>query len=354
MTMAANTTSPINGAAVKYWVTATVSEPMVLTFLQAMGIRSTIVGATATGGVVQTGGGADGCIYVLDHSAAQELWLNGASLSVTCGVYLNSNQTTNALQLNSAAGTLNAASLNMLTGAKIDCVGCGCETDSYYGTQNPSNTDQCIDPTYGTAVADPLASLPAISPAGCTATNYSWGNANPPQTLNPGTYCGGIRITGGNVTFNPGTYVLNGGGLYIANTSTTVSGSGVLFYNTASGYTAGQLVMTAQPTVTFTSQTTGTYQGILFMQDHNVCPSTSHQINGQANVKFNGTIYLHCTSSSYVAQNLLYTGQSSTGYYSAIVADTLTINGLANLTLDPTGGQNTGIGLGNTKPFLIQ
>ena len=286
--MAANTTSPINGAAVKYWVTATVSEPMVLTFLQAMGIRSTIVGATATGGVVQTGAGR--WMYLCSGSLSGPGVMAQRSQFVgdVPGVYLNSNQTTNALQLNSAAGTLNAASLNMLTGAKIDCVGCGCETDSYYGTQNPSNTDQCIDPTYGTAVADPLASLPAISPAGCTATNYSWGNANPPQTLNPGTYCGGIRITGGNVTFNPGTYVLNGGGLYIANTSTTVSGSGVLFYNTASGYTAGQLVMTAQPTVTFTSQTTGTYQGILFMQDHNVCPSTSHQINGQANVKFNG------------------------------------------------------------------
>jgi hypothetical protein len=154
---------------------------------------------------------------------------------------------------------------------------------------------------------------------------------------------------------NPGTYILNGGGLDIQGSGTVVTGSGVFFYNTSSGYTAGPLLMSGQPTVTLTSQTTGTYQGILFMQDHNVCPSTSHAINGNTNIKYNGTIYLHCTSSSYVAQNILYTGESSTGYYSALVVDTIQINGMSNLVLDPTGGSNTGIGLGSgNKPFLIQ
>ena len=56
-----------------------------------------------------------------------------------------------------------------------------------------------------------------------------------------------------------------------------------------------------------------------------------------------------------MAQNLLYTGESSTGYYSALVVDTIQINGMSNLVLDPTGGSNTGIGLGSgNKPYLIQ
>jgi hypothetical protein len=56
-----------------------------------------------------------------------------------------------------------------------------------------------------------------------------------------------------------------------------------------------------------------------------------------------------------VAQNLLYTGQSTSGHYSALVVDTLQINGMSNLILDPTGGQNTGIGLGGgSKGYLIQ
>jgi hypothetical protein len=178
-----------------------------------------------------------------------------------------------------------------------------------------------------------------------------------PPNLVPGTYCGGIKITGGTVTLNPGTYVLNGGGLEIEGANTVVNGSGVFFYNTANGYTAGSLLVSGQPTVNFTSQTSGSYEGIFFMQDHNVCPSTQHAVNGNTNIKINGTIYMHCTQTggSYAAQNLLYTGESSTGYYSALVVDTLQINGMSNLVLDPTGGQNTGIGLGNApKPALIQ
>lgn len=159
------------------------------------------------------------------------------------------------------------------------------------------------------------------------------------------------------MTFNPGTYVLNGGGLKIQGANTTVTGSGVFFYNTAAGYTSGELLISGQPTATFTSQTSGPYQGLFFMQDHSVCPSSSHAVNGNTNIKINGTIYAHCTNAgaNYAAQNLLYTGESSTGYYSALVVNTLTLNGMSNLVLDPTGGSNTGIGLGSaSKAYLIQ
>ncbi|HEY3841089.1 MAG TPA: hypothetical protein VGL72_31175, partial [Bryobacteraceae bacterium] len=299
----------------------------------------------------------------------QALYVDGANLVLTCGIYLNSKNTTNAFQLNSAnaflcygtsASTCTSGTLplNMVTGGKIYCNGCGCKTDAYYGTQNPSNTNQCSPPTYGSAVADPLASVPAPSYSGCNQTNYSWSNLSPAQTLNPGVYCGGIKIGGGNVTFNPGTYILNGGGLTIQGSNTTVSGTGgVFFYNTSSGYTAGALLMSGQPTVNIKSPSSGPYQGLFFMQDHNVCPSSSHAVNGNTNIKINGTIYAHCTQTggNYVAQNLLYTGESTSGYYSAMVVDTLHINGMSNLVLDPTGGQNTGIGLGSgSKPVLIQ
>ena len=365
MTMAANVTSPVNGVAVNYWVTATASEPMVPTFLQVLGFRSASVAASATGAVIG-GTGTSGCLYVLDKSAGQALYLNGASLALSCGIYVNSNNTTNAFQLNSANaylcyGTTASCSsgtlpLNMVTAAKINCSGCGCQQDSYYGTQG-GGAHSCPDPTYSSAATDPLASIPAPSYSGCTQTNYSWSNMGSPPNLVPGTYCGGIKITGGTVTLNPGTYVLNGGGLEIEGANTVVNGSGVFFYNTANGYTAGSLLVSGQPTVNFTSQTSGSYEGIFFMQDHNVCPSTQHAVNGNTNIKINGTIYMHCTQTggSYAAQNLLYTGESSTGYYSALVVDTLQINGMSNLVLDPTGGQNTGIGLGNApKPALIQ
>jgi hypothetical protein len=362
MTIAADLASntPLTGVTTNYWVKATVSEPMILSFLQVMGFRTATVAASATSGVIG-GAGGNGCLYVMDPTAGQALYLNGANLSVTCGVYLNSNNTVNAFQLNSAAATLNtgSASLKMVSGAKIDCSGCGCKSDAYYGTQNPSNTTQCADPSYAAAAADPLASVPPLTPSGtCTATNYSWSNIGSPPPLVPGTYCGGIKITGGNVTFTAGNYILNGGGLEIEGANTTVNGSGVFFFNTASaGNTVGPLLMSGQPSVTLTSQTSGAYEGILYMQDHSVCSNVQNQINGNTNIKFNGSIYLHCTQTggNYVAQNLLYTGESSTGYYSALVVDTIQINGMSNLVLDPTGGQNTGIGLGGgSKPYLVQ
>jgi hypothetical protein len=360
LTMSANVTTPISGVDVKYWVTATASEPLLPTFLRTMGFNSATVAAQATGAVVATGSGSGGgCLYVLDPSAGQALYLNGANLTVTCGVYLNSSSTSNAFQLNSAAATLNTAAngLTMVTGAKISCSGCGCKTDAYYGTQNPSNTTQCTDPVYASAAADPLAAIPAPTYSGCDHTNYSWSNLSPAQTINPGVYCGGINVGGGTVTFNPGNYILNGGGLKIQGSNTTVSGNGVFFYNTASGYTAGSLLVSGQPHMDFKAPTSGTYQGIMFMQDHSVCPSTQHAFQGNSNVKTNGTIYVHCTQTGggYVAQSMLYTGQSTSGYYSALVVDTIQINGMSNLVLDPTGGANTGIGLGGgNKPFLIQ
>ncbi len=362
-------TGQVNGTTVNYYVTASVSEPLLPTFLQAMGFATASVGASATGGAIGAAGTGGGCLYVLDSSSSQALYLNGASLVLTCGVYLNSSNTTNAFMLNSAAsflcyGTTAATCssgtlpLNMVTGGKIDCSGCGCKTDSYYGTQNPSNSTQCAPPTYGSAATDPLSALPAPSLPGCTSGDTNYSNSNLGNyTISPGEYCGGIKITGGNVTLNPGNYYLNGGGLEIEGSNTTVTGTGVFFYNTSNGYTAGPLLISGQPTVNLKAQTSGTYEGVLFMQDHSVCPSTQHAINGNSNIKINGTIYLHCTQtgSNYVAQNILYTGESTTGIYSALVVDTIQINGMSNLVLDPTGGQNTGIGLGGgNKSYLIQ
>jgi hypothetical protein len=299
----------------------------------------------------------------MDGSAGSALNISGANISSTCGIYLNSNNSSNALVIQGAA-TLTAPSFNMVSGAKPNDSGSGCKLDSFY-THSGAST-QCTDPTFGTAAPDPLASVAPPSVGACGSppnggTNYSWSNLTPPQTINPGVYCGGINIGGGNVTLTPGTYILNGGGLRIqGGSNTTVTGTGVTFYNTSAGWTAGSLLLSSQTNVNLKAPTSGAYQGIIFMQDHSVCPSTSHAINGQGSantIKLNGTIYTHCTQTggSYVAQNVIYTGQSTTGYYTALVVDTLTVNGATNLVLDPTGGQNTGIGLGTPSfPALIQ
>lgn len=141
-----------------------------------------------------------------------------------------------------------------------------------------------------TLVNDPFAgySLPQ-PPFICNYTNYSANNA----TLSPGTYCGGISITGsGSTTFNPGTYILYGGGLSISG-SGAVNGTGVVFYNTGtSGGTNsyGSISITGSGRINLSAPTSGPYPGMLFMQDPLNTKSAS--INGSGSNSFAGNLYL--------------------------------------------------------------
>jgi len=336
LSIAAGTTSPINGVTVNYWVTATASEPVKPTFLQALGVRTGTVSASATGASISSGGGG-GCIYVLDPSAGQAFNMNGSHIVTGCGIFVNSNNTSNAVFGNGSSLSVGSASLNMVTGAGLFCNGCG----------------SMPTPNRGASQPDPLADLPAPAFSGCDHSNYLY-NGSTGTTLNPGVYCGGISINGsGNITFNSGNYILNGGGLKI-NGAQAVTGSHVFFYNTSSGYTSGPLLLNGSGSQTFTPPTSGTYQGILFYQDHNVCSSTSHTVNGGSNLVYTGSIYLHCglAGGNYVPQKILYNGVQNPTYYQGLVVDTIQFNGASNLYKDPTGG-NTGLGLANA-PMLIR
>jgi Flp pilus assembly protein TadG len=132
-----------------------------------------------------------------------------------------------------------------------------------------------ISPSAQTGIpvaSDPFASLPAPAVGGC-GTHPTQTVITTTVTLSPGTYCGGIDLAGGHVTFNSGTYVLDGGGLTMTSAlGGTASGTGVTFYNTG---TASGSCTTCYGSInsyftfgsTLVAPTTGTYAGILFFQD---------------------------------------------------------------------------------------
>jgi Flp pilus assembly protein TadG len=153
-------------------------------------------------------------------------------------------------------------------------------------------------------------------------------SGNNTVTLSPGTYYGGISISGNaTVTFNPGTYILAGGGLSVTGNS-TLTGTGVTFYNSYSkNYAYQPINLAGNETANLSAPTSGSLAGMLFFQDRSI-PSGSgtSTIVGNSSSTFDGAIYFPTTSVSYV-------GNSSGSGYTFLIADTISMNGNASMTL---------------------
>lgn len=303
------------------YVEAIVTQARPTFFMKVAGFGSLTVSARAVAGVNANG---SGCIYALDPgNDSKTLDLNGnVSVSSTCGVYVDSTSS-QALRIDGSSGTLNAGN------AGIGVVG-PAGGGGWYPSAGTGFTPM---PVNIPAFKDPLLSL-AAPPANGPCVPPTQGKVNGgTTTLGPGTYCGGISISGGaNVTFTKGLYVLCGGGMSVGGNS-TINGSGVTFYNTGSvsgvcpgvGFAPVSIVGTSGSSLT--APTSGTYAGILFFQDRayqsakNVDASS---INGTAGATFTGALYFPGT-------NLTYAGNPNANVSSIIVAWQITISGNATL-----------------------
>ena len=224
----ADNTSPAPGnpnVAVLYWAQASVTTRQVQLFSSLFSKSGMFTGAMATAAIVSSGT-PSGCIYVLNTTAQRAMDVEGSEVQTTCGIYINSN---NTVALYIGGNPPGGANTPAISASSIAIVG---------NYQNGGQGTLVPTPQTGTsAVTDPLASLAAPTPGACTATNYNWSQGT--TTLSPGTYCGGIHISGGNVTFSAGQYIMLGGGLTIDSASTTATGSGVSFYNTSNSHLWG-------------------------------------------------------------------------------------------------------------------
>jgi hypothetical protein len=311
------------GKNVNYWVQATVSETIPGLFyfarmgspgtaaLLLMGIRTSSSTAVSTAAITITPSAS--CIYVLDSGDSAGAFTVSGSATVTssCSIYVNSS--------NLSAANFGGSSMVHATQILV------------HGSYSAGNK-AAFSPTPTTRapiVADPLINLPAPSFSGCTYTNWNWSSSNP-VTLNPGVYCGGITITGsGTVTFNSGTYIINGGGFNWGG-SATLNGSHVMFFITGqNGHSPAPLNASGNGSINLTAPISGVYEGLLFFQDRNITYSTSNTFNGNANSNTTGAFYFPSTG-------LTYSG-SSTGRYQALVAKTVTMTGNSNFMNDPSG-----------------
>ncbi len=304
-------------------VSVSVQRVLTTGLMHFLGISTVTITAKASGGIVASV--PPTCLYILDPSAPSAFVAsNGASVTMNCGLEVNSSSATAASVTGGATVTANSATV--VGGAVVN---------------NGGN----ITPSFTTGVAatsDPFASLPSPAVGACTQTNYNPGYGN--WTLNPGVYCGGIIIgNGSTAVFNPGTYIINGGGIQFGGGS-TITGNGVMFYLTGTNATYASVTMANGVTVTLSAETSGSYVGVLFYQNRSITSSSVATFAGGSSDTLTGTLYFPTTAVSF-------SNGASGGGNTAIVADTVTFSGGADLHYDPTGSLT---GLSTQTVGLVQ
>ena len=328
VTISAGSGSPSNvNVTSTYWMTATATQTLPATFLRVIGVNQATVSARATGAM--TGNTSGGCIYVLDPRASGSYnQVGNTTVQSTCGIYVNSNAS-NAFIVKGGA---------VIQSTAINVVG---------GTTLNNNTTVNPTPTTGvSSVNDPFANVaaPTVNP-GCDYSNTTFQSGDV-VTLSPGTYCNGIKASGNaQLTFKPGTYILNGGGLQVTSSFITLNGTGVTFYNTASGYSFAPITIAGNATINLSAPTSGDLRGILMFQDRSITNSGASAIGGGSTETFTGTVYLPTAPLDFAG------GSSTTSLTMALVVDQLNIVGNSYLNKDTTG---TATGLSQPQVSLVQ
>jgi len=283
------------------FVEAIISQPRPAIFMRILGFESATVSTRAVAGAQDS----PNCVYALDPTATHSFNTSGsASVNAACGIIVDSSS--GSALVSSGGGQVTATSI-AVTGNAVGC---------------------CFSPTPETSVPpepDPFAGRAAPQFSGCDYTNLHVNSVT--RVLTPGVYCGGIDISGGNssVTFLPGLYVLNGGGLSVSGGG-TINGTGVTFYNTGSaGYAYKPLAISGGTMGMLAAPTSGPMEAILFFQDRSITSSQTNTVSGGSTLSFEGALYFPTTP-------LNFSGNSSgSAAYTIIVAQTIDFSGLSSL-----------------------
>ena len=216
------------------FVEAIVRQPQPLTFMRILGWDNTNVAARAVAGGLNN---RNVCIQALDPDAGPAFRVAGtAVITSDCGVIVNS------CDDKDAGGAFGGGTLTIVVPSDptipMGTVGvCGTWKSAGGGTVTPPPEEGIFPPPNIFAGRDGLtdleiAAIAAANPAGGPIVDLPTINSD--TTLFPGHYIttGGtpsIKVTGGNVTLNPGTYVVDG---FTFNGGTVTSlDPGVTFYN---------------------------------------------------------------------------------------------------------------------------
>ncbi|WP_348629087.1 pilus assembly protein TadG-related protein [Mesorhizobium sp. M4B.F.Ca.ET.017.02.2.1] len=244
------------------------------------------------------------CVLALSPSAVQAALFSGnTTVNLTGCSVMSDSVAADAIRTQGSA-TLKADCLITVGGMVLN---------------NPVTTTCSSNLTQALPASDPFSSLP--TPAATNPCRNVNGNKTS-QTLQPGTYCSGMDLKG-NVTLQPGVYVVQGG--MKINANAVVAGSGVTIFMAGSNTVS----MNGTATVTLSAPTSGTYSGMLFYGDRTGTAAQS-TFNGTATSLLTGAIY-------FPKQQVNYLGNfSGSGGCTQVVADTIQWSGSTTIKQDCT------------------
>jgi hypothetical protein len=310
------------------YVEVLVSQQVPTSFMRMFGPSASTVAARAVAGLKPSG---DPCIIALDPDDSDAFKHNGTPTLITdCGIMVNSS-----------------------SGSALREVGSGCITASWVGVTG-GYSGNCINPTPATgidAVIDPLLTLPVpdygtmssgyttsastTSAFGGSAFAARGGNGNGNGNGNssgggttvehywPGYYSNEIKINGGTVVFEPGTYVLEKG---MKITGGSVTGDGVFFYNVnADGKQFIDIGGNAE--FQLSAPTSGPYKGMLFFNNRNAPDrSPGHKLGrGNETSYLAGALY-------FPSQHIDWAGNpESYVFWTMVIANTINISGTSDI-----------------------
>ncbi len=285
---------PLSGAfsGIAGLIEVIVQRPMKTSFSAIVGQNCWMVSARAV--AVASSNDVASCTFCsLNNSSSNHTLVlkNGAILRVDGDIYVNSTNggytpgtcstsgykvCGDGFDVFGDGGTISARTISVVGGwethnqniASADNITPGCEhpvppsspTSINVCIHMPSLTDPLNNPSKpGSAITPPPAgAAPVAGSNGCpaTATVPAGTVASPSlltitsgtRTICPGTYFGGLKVTGGTVTMSPGIYVLVGGGFTVTGGANIDGSGGVLIYSEGGG-SASQSTTTANDLV---------------------------------------------------------------------------------------------------------
>jgi hypothetical protein len=307
-------------------------------------MSSMTVRARAIGGIIPPSGF---CLVALETGVVRGLLVDGGADTNATNCNVGVRATANdGLCLKDTGSSLN------VTGGTISVAG------NYTACAlTPSPTPQ----TGVTSIQDPLSylTMPSYSST-CLGTNTTISGSQI-VTLNPGTYCGGIRVQNtAQVFLNPGVYTLLGGGLRVENSSQLTSNAGgVTFINTFDATHAYVAInIQSGTTVNLTANTTAagnTMPGILFYGDKNATAATTQegQLPSKANDFQSGSTSVLNGALYFPTQDVEIHSGSTTTINGALVAKRMWVHN--NTVFNITGGGAGGSGFFTLKrPSIVE